>query len=273
MGATFAKSKNSVLSPRTMKRKVSDFILRDSVAKSSKQLCDKEEVLDDSEEFVESEMCSPKIFSWLTDLETELTPNVKWLSGTVTPSISIHGDAHAYKILMGRDDSVTVSEFEFSRAPNSPQPELQLSLSPRSDVEDACFFPPTPKACSPRVTRNKGSSICTPTDVRRTQCVVLNLQISPKGVRLSRRGGMCALSESQVPEMIKTLRKERRCELGGASTEGLVSHSRISIQGWLSPGESNSSELLSPPHYSTWRRAYQRAQRPSVEYGGASIPF
>jgi len=283
MGASQSSSSKKVLSPRTLKRQVSDFILTtEPVAKSPNELCDNEVCLSDDEELldVDHTPLSPNL-SWLEALEAEhtpLSPNLSWLTDTPSTVFSINCDADAYKILMGREDSITVSEFEISRpVPCSPEPELQLSLSPRSDVGEGSFFPPTPRGFSPRASRSrKKTSICTPTDVRRLSAQnTEDLQDSPKGARLSRRGGLCAFHESQVPEMIRTLRKEGdRYDFGALSAEGEISQMRISIQDWTSGGESNSSELLSPPmRHQTLRTRLMHRDRPNVEIGGSSIPF
>jgi len=284
MGARQSSSSKKAISVRSLKRQVSDFILTDSVAKSPKELCDNEVCLSDDEDLLDVDKHTPPNLSWLEALEgieaehTPLSPNLSWLADTPSTAFSINCDADAYKILMGRENSITVSEFEISRpVPCSPEPELQLSLSPRSDVGEGSFFPPTPRGFSPRASRSrKKNSICTPTDVRRLSAQnTEDLQHSPKGARLSRRGGLCAFHESQVPEMIRTLRKEGgRYDFGALSAEGEMSQMRISIQDWTSGGESNSSELLSPPmRHQALRTRLMHRDRPNVEFGGSSIPF
>jgi len=148
-----SSSAKKAISPRSLKQQVSDFILTDSVAKSPKELCDNEVCLSDDEDLLDVDKHTPRPLSpnlsWLEALEAEHTPlspkNLSWLADTPSTAFSINCDADAYKILMGRENSITVSEFEISRpVPCSPEPELQLSLSPRSDVGEGSFFPSDP---------------------------------------------------------------------------------------------------------------------------------
>lgn len=276
MGAQNSTETRATLSPRTLKHQLSDFIYasehweQQSVVKSP-DLYDNETILSDEEgeESVDHTPLSPNALSWLT----ETTPS------TVK---SIHCEADAYKILSGREDSLTVSEVSISRAPSSPVPELQLSLSPRSDIGEG-FFPPTPRGCN--TPRSRTGTICTPTDVRRlsaTQNLDMDLQDSPKGARLSRRGGMCAQHDYQVPESIRSIRTSGFYDIGGTvCPEGeILTHKRArsTRHDWTPRTlESISSEVITPPHR-TLRRARTEyalscSRRIALEVGGTRIPY
>lgn len=147
-----------------------------------------------------------------------------------------------------------------SRALDSPEPELQLSLSPASDL-DGGYFPPTPRGC--HTPRSHTGTVCTPENVRRlsaTQNLDMDLQDSPKGIRQSRRGGMCAFYDNQVPESIRSIRTTDFFETGGdvCPEEGRpTSHQRIrSVQFNWTPHalESISSEVLTPKPLRSLRR-------------------
>lgn len=255
MGAASSTSANGVLSPRTMKRQLSKYALTSaeqvSVVKSPEVLYDNGAELTDEEGrretgFSDHTPVSPYALSWAT---------------TPSTATSFQCDADALKVLSGKEeDSITVSGWSLSRAlSSSPTPELMLSLSPEADLGDG-FFPPTPRGC--HTPRSRTGTICTPTDVRRlsaTQNLEMDLQDSPKGVRLSRRGGMCAFHENQVPESIRSIRTQSLFDIGGElcpEGERPTSHRRFqSLQFSSTPRavESISSEVLSPPKRSLRR--------------------
>jgi len=78
MGARQPSSSKKAISPRSLKRQVSDFILTDSVAKSPKELCDNEVCLSDDEDLLDVDKHTPRPLSpnlsWLEALEAEHTP-------------------------------------------------------------------------------------------------------------------------------------------------------------------------------------------------------
>jgi len=260
------------LSPRTLKHQLSEYALHSekqvSVVKSSRLY---------DNDFSYEEGLVPGI----DDEQTPVSPYA--LSWATSPSanLSIHGDADAYKILSGREDSITISEISISR-PSSPEPELQISLSPRSDVGDG-FFPPTPRGHSPE---SRTETVCTPTSVRKFSLTLIpNLDSSdtPHGTRLSRRGGVCAFDENQIPASIRSLRSQHSEfeNFGGGPCpeEGRTSHRRVkSLRDWTTtPIESTSSETLASPHP---RRSLRRARNfsrsirtfnsPKTEYNSIS---
>jgi len=247
------------LSPGTLKRQLSEYALHSenqvSVVKSSRLYDNEYSYEEDPEPGLDDEQ-SPHAISWAT------TP----------PSLSIHDDAEAYRILSGREDSITVSERSISR-PSSPGPELQISLSPQSDVGDG-FFPPTPRGASPE---SRAETVCTPTSVRRyslTQTANLDSSDTPKGTRLSRRGGVCAFHDSQIPDSIRSLRSQHFENIGGGPcpeegrtrqrTKSLHDWTTIRIESTSSLVESTSSETLASPHP---RRSLRRAR---TEYDSIS---
>lgn len=281
-------SKKGLLSPRTIKRRVSDFIL------TSPQSPEQVSVVK-SPSLYDNEILSDEEADGFLDHCTPVSPNaLSWMTETTPSTIKyVHCDADAYKILSGREDSITVSEVSISR-PNSPKPELQLSLSPRSDLGEE-FFPPTPRESTPR---SRTGTICTPTDVRRlsaTQNFELNLQMSPKGARLSRRGGLCAFHDHQVPESIRSIRIDDQSNGGGPCPEEEQSASRRRVKtirfDWTPrPIESTSSESLFSPNRilersrtdyhleymnsNLWRRRSIVPEGPSaLNVGGSRIPF
>jgi len=249
MGAAKSSSKD-VMSPRTLKRHLSEFVLspeQDSVVKSP-NLYDNEITMSDDEGKFDHTPVSPYALSW-----AETTPST---------ATSFHCDADALKVLLGREDSITMSEVSISRAASSPTVELEISMSPRSDMMAEGFFPPTPRGCHTPRSQESRSTVCTPTDVRRlsaTQNLEMDLQDGPKGVRLSRRGGMCAFYNNEVPEQIRSIRSEL-FDVGGSlcpEGENAPSHRRVhSARYHFTPRaiESISSEVISP-HIRNLRRA------------------
>lgn len=246
MGAAKSSSYSTkeIMSPRTLKRHLSEFVLspeQDSVVKRP-NLYDNEITLSDDEGELDHTPVSPYALSW-----AETTPST---------ATSFHCDADALKVLLGREDSITMSEVSISRAASSPTVELQISMSPQSDMMVEGFFPPTPRGChTPRSRKSQSSAVCTPTDVRRlsaTQNVEMDLQEGPKGVRLSRRGGMCAFHDNEVPEQIRSIRSEL-FDVGGSlcpEGENQPTHQRVhSARYHFTPRaiESISSEVISPP--------------------------
>jgi len=225
-------------------------------------------ILNDDDQKVKSEAITALQLEKIVSSECRLSHEDVFASES---EFYLHDELSSLSASSGREDSITISEISISR-PSSPEPELQISLSPRSDVGDGCdgFFPPTPRGHSPE---SRAETVCTPTSVRKFSLTLIpNLDSSdtPHGTRLSRRGGVCAFDENQIPASIRSLRSQHSEfeNFGGGPCpeEGRTSHRRVkSLRDWTTtPIESTSSETLASPHP---RRSLRRAR---TEYNSIS---
>lgn len=286
MGATKSSLLENDISAQAISTALIDFAHKGAIADTKEQLESKglsEPHKHSFDDFVHE---------YFSDTESEIDP----IPATFE-------DSDAYKILQRKT---------MATSPMSPRDDslVLLSLSPRSEAEFDPF-PVTPR--SPTDCGHDESDVSTPCCVRdeNSQNVDLNLNLSPKGARLSRRGGICACTLSQVPETIRSLRS-LKYEMGGECLPGATPQS-APLPEWrvkrratfhepstrtkpsgqyglcqnersLSYFESISSEMLSPPScqdyksdpslVKPWNRKESfRELRRKSEFGGNKFPL